>query len=240
MKERLSEHLATWESKPALRAVYEDCYRRIVAQCVPGLTLELGGGTGNLRSLLDGIITSDIQWANWMDMVADAQQLPLKDASLGNIVMFDALHHIEYPALFLGEVQRVLQAGGRLIVCEPAITALSRHFYRHFHSEPVDMNANPLATGEITRGRDPYLANQAIPTLLFTRYRHHLETSFQALRIVRTEFFSLFAYPLSGGFRSWSFVPKATAQLLMRFETMIPCWLNNLGAFRLVGVIEHS
>jgi len=240
MRDRLSEHLAIWERKTVLRAVYEDCYRRIVAQCVPGLTLELGGGTGNLKSFLDDIITSDIQWAQWMDVVADAQQLPLKDASLGNIVMFDVLHHIERPALFLGEVQRVLRSGGRLIVCEPAITTISGFFYRLFHPEPVDMEASPLEEGEITRGRDPYSANQAIPTLLFTRHRQELEARFRSLRVMRTDFFSLFTYPLSGGFHSWSLIPEVFVQRLLLAEAAAPSWLKNLTAFRMLGVIEHS
>lgn len=240
MADRLSQHLAIWETKPVLRAVYEDCYRRIVAQCVPGLTLELGGGTGNLKRFLNDIITSDIQKAPWMDLVADAQRLPLKDASLGNIVMFDVLHHVERPALFLGEVQRVLRPGGRLIVCEPAITPLSGLFYRHFHPEPVDLKATPLEEGQITKDRNPYSANQAIPTLLFTRYRRDLEARFDALRVLRADYFSLLTYPLSGGFRPWSLIPKAAAQPLLNCEALAPCWLKKLAAFRLLGVIVRA
>lgn len=239
MPDSLSEYLAVWEAKPVLRAVYEDCYRRIVAQCVPGLTLELGSGIGNFKGFLSDIITSDIQWAPWMDLVADAQQLPLKDASLANIVMFDVLHHVERPAFFLGEVQRVLRSGGRLIVCEPAITPLSWVFYRCFHREPVNLKASPLEEGERTRGRDPYSANQAIPTLLFTRYRQDLESRFQGLRVVGSEHFSLSVYPLSGGFLPWSLVPEAVARPMLEFEASAPRCLRELAAFRLLGVIER-
>ena len=52
--------------KPVLRTVYQDCYRRIVAHCQPGRTLEIGGGTGNLKSYLDEIISSDIQVSPWL------------------------------------------------------------------------------------------------------------------------------------------------------------------------------
>ena len=40
---------AIWRKKPALRAVYGDIYRRIDARRRPGRTLEIGGGSGNLK-----------------------------------------------------------------------------------------------------------------------------------------------------------------------------------------------
>lgn len=237
--DRLAEHRVLWEAKPVLRAVYEDCYRRIVAKCVSGLTLELGGGTGNLKSFKGDIITSDMQWAPWMDMVADAQRLPIRDASLDNIVMFDVLHHVESPLRFLAETQRVLNPGGRLVVCEPAITPLSGIFYRWFHPEPVHMGVNPLDSGEITEGRDPYAANQAIPTLLFGRFQENLQKDCPLLRMHRPEYFSLVVYPLSGGFRPWSLIPRSMTASLLQLENRAPAWLKRLAAFRLLGVIER-
>jgi hypothetical protein len=38
-----------WRKKPVLRAIYDDCYDRIAAACIPGLTVEIGGGIGNLK-----------------------------------------------------------------------------------------------------------------------------------------------------------------------------------------------
>jgi len=38
-----------WQRKPSLRRVYEDIYRRMRAQCIPGTTLEVGGGSGNFK-----------------------------------------------------------------------------------------------------------------------------------------------------------------------------------------------
>jgi len=48
------QHL-TWKKKPTLRAIYEDYYRRIVEACVHGATLEVGGGSGNLKQYLDSV-----------------------------------------------------------------------------------------------------------------------------------------------------------------------------------------
>ena len=57
----------------------------------PGLTIEIGGGIGNLKQRLADVITTDIQSAPWLDCVADAQQLPFAADSAANIVMVDVL-----------------------------------------------------------------------------------------------------------------------------------------------------
>ena len=58
--------------------------------------------------------------------------------------------------------------GGRLAMIEPAMTPMARRFYERFHEEPVDMQADPFAPVAINPDRDPFDANQAIPSLLFT------------------------------------------------------------------------
>jgi len=51
-------------------------------------TLDVGGGSGNLQPFLSDIITNGIRCVVWMDWVADAERLPLKNASLGNARMW--------------------------------------------------------------------------------------------------------------------------------------------------------
>lgn len=236
--DHLTEYREAWARKPVLRAIYGDYYRRITACARPGATLEIGGGSGNLKQFLADIVSTDIQYAPWLDAVADAQTLPFRDESFANIVMFDVLHHVERPRRFLAEVERVLQPGGRLIVVEPDMTPISRVFYRLFHPEPFDMRADPLTEGELTRDRDPYAANQAIPRLLFGPFRARLEQSFPRLRVTVCQRLGLFAYPLSGGFRPWSLVPAACVPALLALESVLLPLLGPLMAFRMFGVIE--
>ena len=54
-------------------SIYDDFYSRIVAECVPGTTIEIGGGIGNLKRRLPQLFSTDIQFARWLDCVADAQ-----------------------------------------------------------------------------------------------------------------------------------------------------------------------
>ncbi len=229
----------TWESKPALRAVYRDLYRRLEAACLPGRTLELGGGSGNLKRVLKDVVSTDIQAAPWLDAVADAQALPFANASFDNVVMVDVLHHLSFLRRFFREATRVLRPGGRIVMVEPAITPLSWLFYALLHDEPVRMGADPLAEAAATDPDNPWDANQALPTLLLRRRRAAFERAFPDLRVVRVAYLSLFAYPLSGGFKPWSLLPGRLAGPLLKAEDWLMPLLGPLMAYRLLAVIER-
>lgn len=235
----LDEQRLRWAAKPQLRTIYADYYRQLVYSCKSGSTLEVGGGSGNLKAYAGDVISTDIVAAPWLDAIADAQALPFASSSLGNVVGVDVLHHIERPCRFLTEVQRVLQPGGRLVMLEPAITPLSWLFYRFLHPEPLMLSADPLGDGALDPGRPPFDANQAIPTLLFGRHRQRMERMFPLLRVVELRYLSLIAYPLSGGFRRWSLIPAAIVAPLLRLEQSLAPVLGRLMAFRLFVVMER-
>lgn len=235
---RLHEYRQIWERKPALRAVYSDYYRRIMATARPGLVLEIGGGSGNLKEFASRVISTDIQWARWLDAVADAQALPFGAGTFDNIVMVDVLHHLEAPGRFLKEAQRVLRPRGRLVLVEPAITPLSWIVYRFFHHEPVRLDQDPLTDPTPDPHRDPYDSNSAVPTLLFGRARQRLERECPGLVVRHVRLFSLVAYPLSGGFRSWSLLPRALVAPVLRLDERLERALGRLMAFRLLAVVE--
>lgn len=234
----LERYREIWRRKPALRAVYGDIYRRIGRYRRPGRTLEIGGGSGNLKDYAPDVVSTDILPAPWLDAVCDAQRLPFASDSFANLVLFDVLHHLERPVRFFAEAERVLEPGGRLIFCEPAITPLGGLVYRLFHHERVDTRVDPLVDGPITPGRDPYDSNQAIPTLLTGRYRAALAEKVPGLALTALERFSFAAYLLSGGFRSWSLLPKFAAGPLLRLEWSLRRVLGPLAALRLIAVYE--
>ncbi len=238
--EALGKYAQIWDRKPVLRVVYEDFYDRLAAECLPGLTIEIGGGIGNLKQRLADVITTDIQFAQWLDCVADAQRLPFAACCAANIVMVDVLHHIEFPLVFFREIERVLQPGGRALMVEPAITWGSTLFWRLFHHEPVRSSADVLMEGRPTAERDPYDSNQAVPTILATRDRERFHKQFPALRIKRVDWFAFAAYPLSGGFQRWSLLSARLARRLLRIERAIEPLLGRHAGFRMMIVIEKA
>jgi len=235
----LSGYRSVWDHKPALRVVYDDFFRRIAETCLPGVTLEIGGGSGNLKERLPKVIASDIQFAPWLDIVVDAQRLPFAGGTLSNLVMVDVLHHIEYPLVFFREAERVLRPGGRIVMIEPAITPGSTLFYRVMHEEPVDMSVDPLAVHDSTPGRNPYDSNQAIPTLLATRHRDRFHEAMPSLRIADVKWFSFAIYPLSGGFKRWSLISPAMAELGLKIERYLERTLGRTAGFRMLLVVER-
>lgn len=240
MSEALDIYRSVWRRKPVLRLVYDDFFDRMVRACVPGTTIEIGGGIGNLKARLADVIATDIQFAPWLDCVTDAQRLPFAANSAANIVMVDVLHHVEFPAMFFKEAERVLRPGGRIIMVEPAITWASSLFYRFLHKEPVVSSADPLAIGSSDPKRDPYASNQAIPTLIATRHRERFCLMFPQFRIERVDWFSLVVYPLTGGFKPWSLISEAMARRVLRIERAIEPVVGRAAAFRMMLVVEKA
>ena len=198
MSNALQNYRHIWNTKPILKTIYGDFFDRIAMSCGPGPTLEIGGGIGNLKSRLPDVWTSDIQYAPWLDLVADAQQMPFSNGVLGNIVMLDVLHHVE----------------------------------------PVDTSIDPLVEGIASADRDPYDSNQALPTLIATKYRDRFHRLFPDLKITETKWFSLVVYPLSGGFKAWSLFPSRLAPTFLRWERAFEAAVGPVLGFRILMVIE--
>lgn len=236
----LVENRNAWLGKPSLRAVYHDLYRRMAKAIRDGKTLEIGGGTGNFKAFVPETISTDIQHADWLDIVCDAHELPFESQSFDNIVMFDVLHHLERPRLFFAEASRILRRGGRVILVEPAITPVSRFFYTYFHPEPVDMNEDPLASGDRDPNRDPYDSNQAIPTLLFSRHADRFAETCTELSLKKCQRISLFTYPMTGGFRPWTLVPSVLVPPFLILEDLLLPLLGPVMGFRLFIVLERT
>ena len=204
----------------------------------PGRTLEVGGGSGIFKEFDPAIVSTDIEFFDGLDILSDAQALPFHSAAFANIVLFDVLHHIEFPIRFLAEAERILCSGGRLIMVEPAITWMSWPFYRFLHEEPVRLDVNPLLDGQSDPERDAFDANMAIPTQLFGRHYEQFRAAFPRLVLRKLEWLSFFAYPLSGGFQPWSLIPERLVAPVLRFEQRVHSIVRRRCAFRMLVVVE--
>ena len=236
--EILAERRVIWTSKPIVRKLYQKWYGHVKEALRPGKTLELGGGSGNLKDFLPGAILSDLVFAPWLDAVMDAHALPFGDGSLDNMVLLDVLHHLAAPAVFFQEAGRVLRREGRIVMLEPYVSWLSFPVYRFLHAEGMKWHVNPFEQGSLG-GKRPFQGNQALPKLIFGKFRQRFLKDFPRLKIVREEKMDALIYPLSGGFHSPSFCPLFMWSTFEKIEKMLQP-LTNYTAFRILVILEKT
>jgi SAM-dependent methyltransferase len=236
----LEEQERAWNERPLLRELYGEWYGWVAERLaqVPGRTLELGAGIGQLRSVLgERVVLTDVEKTRWVDEQVDALHLPDRDGSVANIVMVDVFHHLAAPARFLDEAVRALAPGGRVAMVEPYCSPLSTVLYRRFHHERTDLRADPFAA-DAASAAAPMESNQALPTLVFYRGRYELARRWPSLALVDERRFAFLLYPLSGGFSRRPLVPQRLAGPLRAVERGLQP-LAPLLAFRCLVVLER-
>jgi SAM-dependent methyltransferase len=242
---RFVEHRRAWDRNPALRACYARWYAMLRAALPApalGAAVELGAGPGFAAEFIPDLVLTDVVQAPWHARRVSAEALPYGDGELGALLLFDVLHHVAAPARFFAEATRVLRPGGRLLLFEPYISPLSWLIYHFFHPELVDMAVDPLATADLPAPgeRDPFISNQAIPTLLFCRQgARPFAARFPQLAIKRRERLAGFAYPASGGLSYRPLLPMPLWRGLFALENRLPELVFHLFGFRLFVVIER-
>ncbi len=235
------EYNIIWQKKKSLQKVYTDLSRLMISESNPGPALEVGAGICKFKSdLRENFVRLDIQKSEGLDIIGDAHFLPFKNNVFSKIFLFDVLHHLQCPILFFHEAKRVLKKKGRVIMVEPGITPVSKIFYKTFHQEPVEMNWHPSLECVPDPKKDPYDSNQAIPTLLIKKFKNLFDENYISFEIVKKKWVSLFAYPLSGGYKDWCLIPHHLVDPLLKFEEKLLPYLGPLMAFRLMIVLQSK
>jgi SAM-dependent methyltransferase len=240
-RERFAALRAAWERNGALRTLYREWYGRM-ATGLPdpdrGPWIELGSGPGFAREFLPRVELTDIVRAPWHAREVSAEALPYADGSCGAFLMLDVLHHLASPVRFFQEATRALRPGGRVVICEPYISALSYLVYHFLHPEPVALGVDSFAD-LVAEGKDPWDSNQAVPTLLFSpRRRAEWNRYVPGLAILSVERFAGLAYPLTGGFSGRPWLPFPAWRVFHRLEAPLVRTLPRLLAFRMLVVLE--
>ncbi len=246
---RFAAHRRAWDTNPALRTCYAHWYHHL-RQALPardlGEWIELGSGPGFAAEFIPNLVLTDIVQAPWHARQVAAEALPFADGEVGSLVLFDVLHHVATPAAFFTEATRVLRPGGRILLLEPYISPLSHLIYHFFHPELVDMKVDPLANTGVTTAsagqpaKDPFLSNQAVPTLIFCRGGgRRFANMFPDLAVTRTEWLAGLAYPATGGLSREPLLPLPMWKALFAVEKHLPGFVFRVFGFRLFVIIER-
>lgn len=192
-----------WEQWPAnLEALLEERFAFIKNVLEPGaLVLELGAGRGHTRRLLDGVnlVQTDVEWNEWLDVVATAESLPFADNSFDAVLIVAVLHHLDFPLRGLDEAARVVRPGGRIFVSEPHGSVVLRALLRFLQHEHYDPNVDPYSDKRCkSEGRSSWDGNNAIPDLIFGD-RARFARRFPMLQIDHSRYCECLLFINSGG-----------------------------------------
>jgi SAM-dependent methyltransferase len=118
--------------------INNDSFSRL-SKYIKGCVVDLGCGNApykeDILKIADKYVGVD--WSNTffdiqnVDLFADfSGPLPLLNESVDTVTAFQVMEHLKEPGLFLSECNRILHAGGHLILTVP--------FMWHVHDEPYD------------------------------------------------------------------------------------------------------
>lgn len=215
-------------TKVPIRRVYERMYRRmweVASGYIPNVrvALELGSGGGFVREIVPEVRTSDVRPLQGLDLVLDAQALPLRDGSVDVLLALWALHHLPRVRSLFTELERVLTPGGVLVAVEPYWSPLARLAYQRFHPEDYDEHA---PTWEFA-STNPMSGNQALSYLLLERDREEFAAAFPGLEVIRLEAFDGPSYLLTGGLWKRALLPASWLARLADYEEAHSFWRSS-------------
>jgi SAM-dependent methyltransferase len=233
----IQENLRFWQSKPLLQQIYAEFYHRILKvmdPAIPGTTLEIGSGIGNLKAYYPSAICSDLFPNAWLDLVCDGYELPMADASISHLVLFDVFHHLEAPVAFLKEARRVLTERGRLIVFDPYISLASFPIFGLLHHEPIAWTKPIDVCSQAPLQPRRYYAAEGNATRLFFSKGHRGVLA--GWSVIHAEAFAGFSYLLSGGYSKPAVYPAKLLPTLQRLDRQLSRWPWLFGARCLVAL----
>ena len=164
--------------------------------------VELGSGLGLSREFIRNanLLLTDLAPYPWIDRRVDAMDLPFEEESVDAVICSHLLHHLDFPAAFLAKVRRVLKPDGVVLIQELETSFLLRLLQRIMQNEgwSYDVDVFDGCASCLPSSGDPWVANTAIPSLLFSS-RAAFESRVKGFSLERNELCEGLIFPLSGG-----------------------------------------
>lgn len=222
-------------SKRFLRDIYRDWYRDLASAIpgAPGRVLELGSGAGFLADHVPGLITSEVFFCPFINVVLDGHHLPVAPGALRAIVMTNVLHHVPSPKRFLADAARTVRPGGVVAMIEPWLSSWSRRVYTGLNHEPFLPDARD---GALQGGGPLSAANGAVPWILFERDRAAFDREWPQWRIETVRPMMPFRYLVSGGVSMRALMPGWTTGAWRGIERALKPWMARWAMFALIVI----
>jgi hypothetical protein len=238
---RMRAERAAWLRKPALRILRRRWHRAMIAQLgALRPVVELGAGCGAFKNSFPECVATDRREAEWIDRTMDPQNLQFVPGEVGNFVMIDGLCRLQRPISMLRQASVALKPGGRIVLCEPAVTPWAKFLARRARVT-LDTHWDLFAEDGLALQPDPdgAFVNLAIPHLLFCEYLETTLKQIPNLKLVRLRKSGFALEPLVGGFSPRASVPAALLPSLLVLESFfnwpLASWLTGV---RMLVVLE--
>jgi SAM-dependent methyltransferase len=231
-----------WRRKPLLQEIYRGFYLEIEKELrrdLPGETVEIGSGIGNLKNVVPDALTTDLFPNPWIDRIENAYALSFADGSVANLILFDVWHHLQYPGTALAEFHRVLTPGGRLVIFDPAMGMLGRIVFGLFHHEALGLRDEICwwAPAGFSPTDMTYYAAQGNAQRVFVS--DEWVSRLDSWRTVRRSLWAAIPYIASGGFSGPQLYPRSLLPALRALDRAASCF-PALFATRLLVALEKK
>lgn len=155
------------------------------------------GGAGRV---VDGYVNLDLVAVPGVDVVANAEQLPFRDAIFQRVECDAVLEHAQEPDQVMREIERVLRSGGYAHLVTP--------FCHPFHAYPADyrrftLQGLKLMAGSLEAVAEGWRTGPTATLLVFIIEYAKLLLPFRAWRVI------------SGGVLGWLLFPFRYVDLLL-------------------------
>jgi SAM-dependent methyltransferase len=164
------------------------------------VVVDIGAGAGFSREFIKTEITvTEIAPYHWVDICADAANLPFGAETLDVVICSNVLHHFATPIRFFENVYECLKPGGHVLIFEPNPSFLLLLALRIMRHEGWSFEVDVFdPTALVNDPKDPWSGNNAISYLMF-RDQSLFEENSRGFEVIHDSVAECMMFPLSGG-----------------------------------------
>lgn len=164
------------------------------------VVVDIGGGAGFSREFIKTEVTvTEITPYPWVDICADAANLPFGAETLDVVICSNVLHHFAAPIRFLEKAYECLKPGGHVLIVKPNPSFLLLLALRMMRHEGWSFEVDPFdPTAPVNAPKDPWSGNNAVSYLMFRDPKLFGE-NVRGFEVIHDRFAECIMFPLSGG-----------------------------------------